>query len=139
MSNPVDFNLYLITDRTQVAAKQTLLSAIEEALRGGVKAVQLREKDLSAAELLPLDLVLDPVPIRSPSSAIRTLAPLSECRSRLLSSGGSSLHRAATTPSVRVLAGIDEFLQSRQVGRARRHFTEFLEGFTSRAGRAPTS
>ena len=54
MSNPVDFNLYLITDRTQVAAKQTLLSAIEEALRAGVKAVQLREKDLSAAELLPL-------------------------------------------------------------------------------------
>ncbi len=54
MSNPIDFNLYLITDRTQVAAGHTLLSAIDSALQGGVKAIQLREKDLSAAELLPL-------------------------------------------------------------------------------------
>jgi thiamine-phosphate pyrophosphorylase len=54
MPNPVDFNLYLITDRHQVASGHTLLSAVEAALQGGVKAVQLREKDLSAAELLPL-------------------------------------------------------------------------------------
>ncbi len=50
----IDFNLYLITDRNQVAAGHTLLSAVEAALQGGVNAVQLREKDLSAAELLPL-------------------------------------------------------------------------------------
>ena len=54
MPNPIDFNLYLITDRTQVATNHTLLSAIDSALQGGVKAIQLREKDLSAAELLPL-------------------------------------------------------------------------------------
>jgi len=54
MPNPIDFNLYLITDRIQVATNHTLLSAIDSALQGGVKAVQLREKDLSAAELLPL-------------------------------------------------------------------------------------
>lgn len=54
MPNPVDFNLYLITDRHQVAAGQTLLTAVAAALAGGVKAVQLREKDLSAAELFPL-------------------------------------------------------------------------------------
>ncbi len=54
MPNPIDFNLYLITDRNQVASGHTLLSAVESALQGGVKAVQLREKDLSAAELLPL-------------------------------------------------------------------------------------
>lgn len=54
MPNPIDFNLYLITDRNLVAAGHTLFSAIESALKGGVKAVQLREKDLSAAELLPL-------------------------------------------------------------------------------------
>lgn len=54
MSNPVDFNLYLITDRHQVPAGHTLFSVIEAALRGGVKAVQLREKDLSTDELLPL-------------------------------------------------------------------------------------
>lgn len=54
MSNPVDFNLYLITDRHQVPAGHTLPAVIEAALQGGVKAVQLREKDLSAVELLPL-------------------------------------------------------------------------------------
>lgn len=54
MPNSVDFNLYLITDRHQIAPGHTLLSAIESALQGGIKAVQLREKDLSAAELLPL-------------------------------------------------------------------------------------
>jgi len=54
MPNPIDFNLYLITDRNQVASGHTLLSAVESALQGGVKAVQLREKDLSAAELQPI-------------------------------------------------------------------------------------
>jgi thiamine-phosphate pyrophosphorylase len=58
MPNPIDFNLYLITDRTQVATNHTLLSAVDSALQGGVKAIQLREKDLSAAALLPLALEL---------------------------------------------------------------------------------
>ncbi len=54
MPNPVDFKLYLITDRTRIAAGHTLVSAVEKALQGGVEAVQLREKDLPAAELLTL-------------------------------------------------------------------------------------
>jgi len=54
MSNPVDFDLYLITDRTRVVSGHTLVSAVEAALQGGLKAVQLREKDLSAAAQLPL-------------------------------------------------------------------------------------
>ena len=54
MPLPVDFDLYLITDRHQVPAGQTLLDVIEAALRGGIKAVQLREKDLPADQLLPL-------------------------------------------------------------------------------------
>jgi len=53
MPNPVDFNLYLITDRRQ-AAGGDLVGAVRSALEGGVRAVQLREKDLSARELLPL-------------------------------------------------------------------------------------
>ena len=53
MPNPIAFNLYLITDRRQVPGGD-LLSAVRAALRGGVRAVQLREKDLSARELLPL-------------------------------------------------------------------------------------
>ncbi len=54
----VDFSLYLISDRQRVPAGRTLLSQIEAALAGGVKAVQLREKDLSAAQLYPLALEL---------------------------------------------------------------------------------
>lgn len=49
----VDFNLYLITDRKQVAGGDLCL-ALEGALRGGVRAVQLREKDLNSRELFDL-------------------------------------------------------------------------------------
>lgn len=49
---PVDFKLYLITDRKQ--AKMPLPEAIRLALQGGVRAVQLREKDLLIRELLAL-------------------------------------------------------------------------------------
>ncbi|HBG46796.1 MAG TPA: thiamine phosphate synthase [Deltaproteobacteria bacterium] len=45
--------LYLITDRS-ACASGAFLSTVEAALRGGVKLVQLREKDLSARELLGL-------------------------------------------------------------------------------------
>lgn len=51
--NKVDFNLYLITDRTRC---KDLLYTIEQSLKGGVKAVQLREKDLPGNELYELAL-----------------------------------------------------------------------------------
>jgi thiamine-phosphate pyrophosphorylase len=54
MTPRIDFNLYLITDRLSLPAGKDLLTQVEAALRGGVRAVQLREKDLSARELLPL-------------------------------------------------------------------------------------
>ena len=49
----IDFRLYLVTDRSQ-GGERGLLNTIEEALRGGVGAVQLREKGLSGRELLDL-------------------------------------------------------------------------------------
>ncbi|BDV41717.1 putative thiamine-phosphate synthase [Geotalea uraniireducens] len=49
----VGFSLYLITDRRQTNSRP-LDEVIEAALRGGVKAVQLREKDLSPREQLEL-------------------------------------------------------------------------------------
>jgi len=49
---PVDFKLYLITDRKQV--RMPLAAAVRLALEGGVRAVQLREKDLPVRELLAL-------------------------------------------------------------------------------------
>jgi thiamine-phosphate pyrophosphorylase len=45
-----DFSLYLITDRHQTCGR-LLTDVVRQALDGGVKAVQLREKDLSTAEL----------------------------------------------------------------------------------------
>ncbi len=50
----VDFRLYLITDRKQLIEGRSLLSAVRQALKGGVRAVQLREKDLDTRDLLKL-------------------------------------------------------------------------------------
>jgi thiamine-phosphate pyrophosphorylase len=52
-----DFRLYLITDRSRAGGK-ALAAVVREALEGGVKAVQLREKDLPAAALYPLAVEL---------------------------------------------------------------------------------
>ncbi|MEI6702635.1 MAG: thiamine phosphate synthase [Deltaproteobacteria bacterium] len=45
-----DFSLYLITDRLQTCGR-ALEDVVWQALDGGVRAVQLREKSLSSAEL----------------------------------------------------------------------------------------
>lgn len=49
----IDFSLYLITDRHQTGGRP-LLEVVEAALSGGVRAVQLREKDLPLPELYDL-------------------------------------------------------------------------------------
>ena len=49
-----DFNLYLITDRKLFSSPGKMVTAIGEALEGGARAVQLREKDLGVRELLEL-------------------------------------------------------------------------------------
>ena len=46
----VDFTLYLITDRMQTAGRE-LPAVVAASLRGGLRAVQLREKDLTAGPL----------------------------------------------------------------------------------------
>ncbi|MGH7825498.1 MAG: thiamine phosphate synthase [Candidatus Binatia bacterium] len=48
-----DFDLYLVTDRHQTSGRE-LLWIVERALEAGVKAIQLREKDLAARDLLLL-------------------------------------------------------------------------------------
>jgi thiamine-phosphate pyrophosphorylase len=45
-----NFNLYLITDRTQTNGRD-LLWLLKQALDGGLKAIQLREKDLGGRDL----------------------------------------------------------------------------------------
>ncbi len=46
----VDFDIYLVTDRKQTCGK-SLEEVIKSSLAGGIKAVQLREKDLDDREL----------------------------------------------------------------------------------------
>jgi thiamine-phosphate pyrophosphorylase len=48
-----DFDLYLVTDRTQTRGRD-FLWVLERALQGGVRAVQLREKDLNGKDLFQL-------------------------------------------------------------------------------------
>ncbi|HEV8726245.1 MAG TPA: thiamine phosphate synthase [Candidatus Binatia bacterium] len=48
-----DFDLYLVTDRSQTRGRD-LLWVLERALEGGVRAIQLREKDLSGKDLFQL-------------------------------------------------------------------------------------
>ena len=59
----VGFRLYVVTDRQQTGGR-SLTEVIGAAARGGLGAVQLREKDLSARELYELGVslqgVLDP-------------------------------------------------------------------------------
>ncbi len=52
--NLVDFKLYLITDRKLFADSELMFAAVEEALKAGVRAVQLREKDLPTSVLLDM-------------------------------------------------------------------------------------
>lgn len=58
----VDFSLYLITNRKQMLLP--LIKGVEEALKGGVRAVQLREKDLPVRDLLGLAMKMRKVTSR---------------------------------------------------------------------------
>lgn len=53
MNNRVPFDLYLVTDRNKTRGRP-LLEVIQKALDAGVKAIQLRERDLPTRELLSL-------------------------------------------------------------------------------------
>ncbi len=50
----IDFRLYLITHRKLLKKNCLLTAAVRQALKGGVRAVQLREKDLNTRELIKL-------------------------------------------------------------------------------------
>jgi thiamine-phosphate pyrophosphorylase len=54
----IDFRLYLITDRKLFNAQCSLYLAIEDALKAGVKVIQLREKDLGTRDLLNMAYIM---------------------------------------------------------------------------------
>ncbi|MBA4372437.1 MAG: thiamine phosphate synthase [Thermodesulfovibrio sp.] len=50
----IDFRLYLITDRKLFSDDDMMFRGIEQALRGGIDAVQLREKEMETRGLLAM-------------------------------------------------------------------------------------
>lgn len=61
--DPRRFGVYLITDRHQTRGRP-LTDCVEEALQGGVRAVQLRERDLGTRALLELARALRAITAR---------------------------------------------------------------------------
>ncbi|UCR87863.1 thiamine phosphate synthase [Mycetocola spongiae] len=62
MSAVPDLSVYLVTDAGQSrAAGRDVLDTVAAAVRGGVRAVQIREKELSAREFLALVIALSAV------------------------------------------------------------------------------
>ncbi|KAF7361925.1 TMP-TENI-domain-containing protein [Mycena venus] len=52
--DPIDFSLYLVTDRSLLPVGKTLAQVVEQALVGGVTVVQIREKTADTAEFLQI-------------------------------------------------------------------------------------
>lgn len=50
----IDFKLYSISNRKLFSDHYSLFTALEEALKGGIRAIQLREKDLGVREILDM-------------------------------------------------------------------------------------
>lgn len=102
-----DFDLYLVTDRNRTGGR-ILIETLRAALEGGVRAVQLREKDLPIREYLPL------------AESVRTLTH--KFRARLfindrvdvclaIGADGVHLHRGSLPPGVvRKILGPDRLI-----------------------------
>ena len=52
---PVDYSLYLVSDRSMLKGRN-LFQAVEEAIKGGVTLVQLREKNISSLDFYNIAL-----------------------------------------------------------------------------------
>ncbi|TSA01175.1 MAG: thiamine phosphate synthase [Nitrospiraceae bacterium] len=124
----VDFSLYLVTDRHQTGGRP-LRDVVHAALRAGVRAVQLREKDLPARSLLAL---------------ARDLAELAgTCNARVfvndrvdicLASGSAGVHLPAAglpASAARGLVGADRLIgrsahSADEAARAEREGADFI-------------
>ncbi len=64
MAGAPGFTVYLITDRRLFAGATLLYEAVEAALQAGIRAVQLREKDLPLREMLAMAYRLREITVR---------------------------------------------------------------------------
>jgi thiamine-phosphate pyrophosphorylase len=99
--NPIDFSLYLISDRQTLPKGRDLLTTVEEALQGGVDAVQLRDKDLPETERLEL------------AHQLRALTR--RYRARLLINGSVDIALAAEADGVHLGASSQPVAEARRL------------------------
>ncbi|HAK36743.1 MAG TPA: thiamine phosphate synthase [Nitrospina sp.] len=100
---PMDLNdlrLYLITDRSLFAGQKEFFNAVEQALTGGVKALQLREKDLSDSELIELGRYL-----RSLTSDYKARLFINSRADIAEKVGADGVHLTEACPSAKELRG----------------------------------
>jgi len=84
----------LVSDRHLAGGEDALLAAVDDAIAGGVNAVQLREKDLSPAELLPLAKRLREV------TAGRAMMVVNSSVGVALASGADGVHLPEELPTI---------------------------------------
>ncbi len=93
----VDFRFYLISDRNR-CGRRPLASALRQACSAGVRAVQIREKDLDTPDLLTL--------ARQVQQALRTCRPLLMVNSNAevaLACGARGIHLPERSVSTRLM------------------------------------
>jgi thiamine-phosphate pyrophosphorylase len=95
----LSFSLCLVTDRSQVTG--TLGEAVEACLGAGLKAVQLREKDLAARDLLSMARVLRESTRRHGAKLI-----VNDRADVALGAGADGVQRAGTSLPVSALRAI---------------------------------
>ena len=103
----VDFSLYLVTDRHQTGGRP-LRDVVHAALRAGVRAVQLREKDLPARSLLALARDLAEL-----AGAYNARVFVNDRVDICLASGSAGVHLPAAglpAPAARGLVGADRLI-----------------------------
>jgi thiamine-phosphate pyrophosphorylase len=103
----IDFRLYFVTDRTQTTGRP-LIDVVHAALDGGVRAVQLREKDLEGGELYHLALQL-----RKITEGYRARLFINERLDVALAVGADGVHLGQTSfpvAAARQLLGPDKLI-----------------------------
>jgi len=124
VNSRVDYDLFLVTDRHQTAGRP-LDAVVRKALSGGIRAVQLREKDLPVRELLRWAEMF-----RSMTAEFGARLLINDRMDVCLAVGADGVHLRADSlpiPAVRKILGPD-----RLIGRSVHSATEAIEA--QRAG-----
>ena len=107
------FRFYLISDRTRCGGR-TLASALGQACRAGVRAIQIREKDLDTSDLLALTRE-----VQEELGECRTLIMVNSNLEVALSCGVQGIHLPEEDNPVRMASEAREARVARETSEAR--------------------